>query len=211
MFHGPDFATGGLVVDSAEAISHAYRHRARQVPGARAVSSRRRQITRRIASAGIERQKGGGYQLVISEIPYQVPKGKLIEQIAQAIGDKKLPILEDVRDESDEQIRIVLVPAQPQCRSRTAQGIGLQADRSGKPFQPQSQRARSHPHADGDGAEGTADPLGGEPDRHPAAPHPTHRLDKIADRLELLEGYIIAFLNLDRVIEIIRTEDEPKP
>src|SRR6188474_1142725 len=89
VFHGPDFATGGLIVDSAEAISQAY------------------EADR---DAGIERLGGGQYQLVVSEIPYMVQKGKLIEQIAQLIADRKLPILEDVRDESDEQVRLVLVP-----------------------------------------------------------------------------------------------------
>src|SRR3569623_4256 len=107
LFHGPDFATGGLLVDSAAAISHAYvtgrgsfRVRARYfAPEAKDEADR---------DAGIERLGGGQYQLVITEIPYQVPKGKLIEQIAQVIADKKVPILEDVRDESDEAIRIVL-------------------------------------------------------------------------------------------------------
>ncbi len=109
VFHGPDFATGGLVVDSAAAISNAYetgrgsfRVRGRFHAGeAKAKAD---------VAAGIERLTGGQWQLVISEIPYMVQKGKLIEQIAAAISDRKLPILEDVRDESDETIRIVLVP-----------------------------------------------------------------------------------------------------
>ena len=109
VFQGPDFATGGVVVDSPAAISAAYecgkgafRVRARFFAAeARAEEDR---------DAGIERLGNGQWQLVVSEIPYMVQKGKLIEQIAQLIADKKLPILEDVRDESDEQIRIVLVP-----------------------------------------------------------------------------------------------------
>src|SRR5690606_8389345 len=109
LFQGPDFATGGLIVDSPEMISHAYetgrgsfRVRAR-FHAAEAEKAEDRET-------GIERLGGGQWQLVVSEIPYQVQKGKLIEQIAQLIADKKLPILEDIRDASDENIRLVLVP-----------------------------------------------------------------------------------------------------
>src|SRR6478752_10595796 len=109
LFQGPDFATGGLIVDSPEAISLAYE------TGRGSFRVRARYFASEVndeadREAGIERLGGGQYQLVISEIPYQIPKGKLIEQIAQVIADRKVPILEDVRDESDEQIRIVLVP-----------------------------------------------------------------------------------------------------
>jgi topoisomerase-4 subunit A len=109
LFHGPDFATGGLIVDSAQAISAAYEtgRGSFRVRGRFFAAESKDEEDRQ---AGIERLGGGQYQLVISEIPYMVQKGKLIEQIAQAIADRKLPILEDVRDESDEQIRIVLVP-----------------------------------------------------------------------------------------------------
>src|SRR6478609_9746600 len=109
VFHGPDFATGGLIVDSPEAISQAYEtgRGSFRVRGRFHAAEVKDEGDR---EAGIERLGGGQYQLVISEIPYMVPKGKLIEQIAQVIADKKVPILEDVRDESDERIRIVLVP-----------------------------------------------------------------------------------------------------
>ena len=109
VFHGPDFATGGLIVDSPEAISQAYEtgRGSFRVRGRFLAVDSKDEADR---EAGIERLGGGQYQLVVSEIPYMVPKGKLIEQIAQAIADRKLPILEDVRDESDEQVRIVLVP-----------------------------------------------------------------------------------------------------
>src|SRR5690349_25048258 len=109
LFKGPDFATGGLVVDSAEAISAAYE----TGRGSFRVRARFHAAEAKDAAdrdAGIERLGGGQWQLVVSEIPYQVPKGKLIEQVAQLIADRKLPILEDVRDESDEAIRIVFVP-----------------------------------------------------------------------------------------------------
>ncbi|MDT8329402.1 MAG: DNA gyrase subunit A, partial [Roseovarius sp.] len=109
LFHGPDFATGGQVVDSAASIAEAYR----TGRGAFRLRGRFHAPEAKDAddiAAGIERLGSGQWQLVISEIPYQVPKGKLIEQIAALIGDRKLPILEDVRDESDTAIRIVLTP-----------------------------------------------------------------------------------------------------
>ncbi len=213
VFKGPDFATGGLVVDSAEAISNAYetgrgsfRVRGR-FHAAEADNAADRE-------AGIERQKGGGYQLVISEIPYQVPKGKLIEQIAQAISDKKLPILEDVRDESDEQVRIVLVP-----RSRNVDP-DLLKESLYKLTDLETRFSLNLNVLDASAGTGRTPMVMGLKELLQKwivsqidilQRRTQHRLDKIAARLELLEGYIIAFLNLDRVIEIIRTEDEPKP
>ena len=109
LFKGPDFATGGLVVDSAETISAAYQSgRGSFRMRARFFAAEAKDQADR--EAGIERLGSGQWQLVVSEIPYQVPKGKLIEQVAQLIADRKLPILEDVRDESDEAVRIVFVP-----------------------------------------------------------------------------------------------------
>src|SRR3546814_897588 len=104
---GPDFPTGGIVVDSPETIAHAYE------TGRGGFRVRARFSTGKLGDGGweadgIEKLSGGTWQLVISEIPYGVAKGKLIEQIAQLIADKKLPILEDVRDESAEELRIVL-------------------------------------------------------------------------------------------------------
>ena len=93
---GPDFPTGGVLVDDPDTITRAY------VSGRGAFRLRARVST--------EREKGGGWHLLVSEIPYGVPKAKLIEQIAQLIADKKLPILADVRDESDDQVRLVLEP-----------------------------------------------------------------------------------------------------
>jgi len=193
---GPDFPTGGIVADSAEVIALAY------ATGRGAFRVR--------ARVEVEREKGGGWTLVVTEIPYGVQKGKLIEQIATLIADKKLPILADVRDESDAEIRIVLEPrartVDPQVlmdslfrlsdletrfslnlnvldASRTPRVMGLREVLSEwVKFQIEVLVKRSN-----------------------------HRLAKIADRIELLDGYLIAYLNLDRVIEIIRTEDEPKP
>ncbi|MES2699710.1 MAG: DNA topoisomerase IV subunit A [Pseudomonadota bacterium] len=209
VFRGPDFATGGLVVDSAAAISHAY------ATGRGSFRLRGRfyaeeATTEEDRLAGIERLKGGGWQLVISEVPYQVAKGKLIEQIAQAIADKKLPILEDVRDESDEQIRIVLVPRsrniEPELLKEslykltdleTRFSLNLNVlDATRTPMVMSLKEVLLH------WLTSQIDVL---------QRRSQHRLDKIANRLELVAGYIIAYLNLDRVIAIIRAEDEPKP
>ena len=209
LVQGPDLATGGLIVDSPETISAAYetgrgsfRIRAR-FHAAEAANAADRE-------AGIERLGGGQWQLIISEIPYQVPKGKLIEQIAQVIADKKVPILEDVRDESDEQIRIVLVPrsrnVDPELLKESLYRLTDLETRFGLNMNVLD--ATRTPMVMGlkellqNWVASQIDIL---------QRRSRHRLAKIADRLELLEGYIIAFLNLDRVIEIIRTEDEPKP
>ena len=208
VFHGPDFATGGLVVDAPDAISKAYEtgRGSFRVRGRFHAAETEDEADR---EAGIERQKGGGYQLVISEIPYQVPKSKLIEQIAQAISDKKLPILEDVRDESDEQVRIVLIPrsrnVDPELLKEsvykltdleTRFGLNLNVlDHTRTPMVMGLKELLTN---------WTVHQI------EILQRRTSHRLAKIAERLELLEGYIIAFLNLDRVIEIIRYEDEPK-
>ncbi|MDE1466312.1 DNA topoisomerase IV subunit A [Aurantiacibacter sp. D1-12] len=208
VFHGPDFATGGLIVDGPEAISKAYEtgRGSFRVRGRFYAEESENAEDR---DAGIERQKGGGYQLVISEIPYQVPKGKLIEQIAQAIADKKLPILDDVRDESDENIRIVLVPrsrnVDPDLLKESVYKLTDLETRFGL-----NMNVLDHTR--------TPMVMGLKEFLTNWIVHQIeilqkrtqHRLAKIADRLELLEGYIIAFLNLDRVIEIIRYEDDPK-
>ena len=193
---GPDFPTGGVLVDSREAIAEAY--------------ATGRGAFRLRARIEVEREKGGGWHLLVSEIPYGVQKAKLIEQIAQLIADKKLPILADVKDESDDQVRLVLEPrartVDPELlleslfrltdleirfplnlnvldATRTPGVMSLkQALTAWLAFQIEVLVRRSQV-----------------------------RIGKIDDRLELLEGFLVAFLNLDRVIEIIRTEDEPKP
>ncbi len=193
---GPDFPTGGILVDSPEAIASAY--------------ATGRGSFRVRAKWEIEKGAQGSWTIVVTEVPYQVPKAKLIEQIAALITDKKLPILADILDESAEEIRIVIEPrsrtVDPQMlvdslfrltdlevriplnlnvldADRTPQVMSLrQVLSSWLVFQFQVLVRRSE-----------------------------HRIAKIDDRLELLEGFIIAFLNLDRVIQIIRSEDEPKP
>ena len=193
---GPDFPTGGVLVDSRETIASAY-------------ASGRGSFRLR-ASISVEREKGGGWHLLVSQMPYGVQKGRLIEQVAALIADKKLPILADVRDESDEQVRLVFEPrsrtVDPQLlleslyrltdleirfplnlnvldANRTPGVMSLkQALTAWLAFQIEVLLNRSRT-----------------------------RIGKIDDRLELLDGFLVAFLNLDRVIAIIRTEDEPKP
>jgi topoisomerase-4 subunit A len=193
---GPDFPTGGVLVDSRETIAHAYE------TGRGAFRVR--------ARIAVEREKGGGWHLLVSEIPYGVQKAKLIEQVAALIADKKLPILADVRDESDQAVRLILEPrsrtVDPELlleslyrltdleirfplnlnvldASRTPGVMSLkQALTAWLAFQVEVLVRRSQV-----------------------------RIGKIDDRLELLDGFLIAYLNLDRVIAIIRGEDEPKP
>ncbi|MBN8814461.1 MAG: DNA topoisomerase IV subunit A [Sphingomonas sp.] len=193
---GPDFPTGGVVVDSPAAIAEAY------ATGRGSFRTRAR----------IERvnEKGGGWHLVVTEIPYGVSKGKLIEGIADLINEKKLPILADVRDESAEDVRIVLEP-----RSRTVDSDTLTESlyrlsdlETRVPLNLNVLDATRTPRV-----MSLKEALSQWVEHHfiVLRRRSQHRLDKIADRLELLGGYLIAFLNLDRVIEIIRTEDEPKP
>ena len=209
LFHGPDFPTGGLLAESAATISAAYE------TGRGSLRVRGRFSTGREAdgsweTSGIERLGGGQWQLVISEIPYMLQKGKLIEQVAQLIADKKLPILEDVRDESDEQIRLVFVPksrnVDPELLKEslykltdleTRFGLNLNVLDAGRTPGVLSLKLVLQ-----EWIKSQIDIL---------IRRSRHRLEKIANRLELLDGYIIAYLNLDRIIEIIRTEDEPKP
>jgi topoisomerase-4 subunit A len=206
---GPDFPTGGILVDSPAAITEAYatgrgsfRIRARYSTG--------RKKDGEWESSGIEKLPNGTWQLVISEIPYGIQKGKLIEDIAQLIADRKLPILEDVRDESDEQLRVVIVPKSrnvdpdilkdslyrlTDLESRFSLNLNvLDARRTPRVMPLKDVLSEWLVHQ--------FDVL---------VRRSQHRLAKIDDRIELLDGYLITFLNLDRVIEIIRTEDEPKP
>jgi topoisomerase-4 subunit A len=193
---GPDFPTGGVLVDSRESIANAY--------------ATGRGSFRLRASISVEKEKGGGWHLLVSEIPYGVQKGKLIEQIAQLIADKKLPILADVKDESDEKVRLILEP-----RARTVDPDLLLESL----FRLTDLEVRFPLNLNVLDANRT--PLVMSLKEALTAwlqfqievlvRKSQVRIGKIDDRLELLDGFLIAFLNLDRVIEIIRYEDEPKP
>jgi topoisomerase IV subunit A len=205
---GPDFPTGGLLVDSAESIAESYRT-------GRGSFRLRARFAGKLNSEGkweVEPEKlaNGTWQLVVTEIPYQVQKGKLIEAIAALINDKKLPILEDVRDESDEAIRIVIEP-----KSRNVDPDVLMESL----YKLTELELKFGLNLNVLGADRTPRVMGLKAVLSDWLTHQIivlvrraqHRLAKIDDRVELLEGYLIAYLNLDRVIEIIRSEDEPKP
>jgi topoisomerase IV subunit A len=192
---GPDFPTGGVIVDSAESIATAY------ATGRGGFRVRARWSTEDLGR--------GTWAAVITEIPYQVPKAKLIEQIAALIADKKLPILDDVRDESDEEVRIVLEP-----RSRTVEPELLMESlfrltdlETRVPLNLNVLDANRTPRV-----MSLKDALLAWIDFQieVLVRRTQYRICKIDDRIELLDGYLIAFLNLDRVIQIIREEDEPK-
>ena len=192
---GPDFPTGGVLVDGREAIALAYKTG--------------RGSFRLRAKIEVEREKGGGWTLLVTEIPYGVQKGKLIETIAGLIGDKKLPILADVRDESDDKVRIVLEP-----RSRTVDPEllceSLYRMSELEVRFPLNLNVLDKNRTPGVMSLKQALLAWLEHQIVVLLRRSQVRIGKIDDRLELLDGDLIAFLNLDRVIEIIRTEDEPK-
>ncbi|MFA6124046.1 DNA topoisomerase IV subunit A [Sphingomonas sp.] len=193
---GPDFPTGGLVVDSPASIAEAY--------------ATGRGGFRVRARWHVEDQGRGTWNAIVTEIPYGIQKGKLIEQIAAIVNDKKLPILADIRDESDSEIRIVIEP-----RSRTVEADVLMESL----FKMSDLEVRFSLNLNVLDANRTPRVMSLRQALQEWVAHQfivlqrrtAHRLSKIADRIELLHGYIVAYLNLDRVIEIIRTEDEPKP
>ena len=193
---GPDFPTGGILVESAEAIREAY--------------ETGRGGFRVRAKWEVEKGKAGSWVIIVTEIPYQVQKARLIEQIAQLLEEKKLPLLADLRDESTEQVRIVLEP-----KSRNVEPAVLMetlfratALESRFPLNMNVLDANRTPRV-----MSLKEVLRAWLDhRHEVLQRRTnHRLGAIARRLEMLDGYLIAYLNLDEVIRIIREEDEPKP
>jgi topoisomerase-4 subunit A len=192
---GPDFPTGGVIVEPPEVLAEAYR-------------SGRGSIRVR-ARWQIEDLGRGVWQIVVTEIPYQVAKSRLIEKLAEIIAAKKLPILADVRDESTAEVRIVLEP-----RARTVEPEMLMAQL----FRLSDLEVRFALNMNVliDGRTPKVASLREilraflDHRREVLLRRTRHRLGKIAERLEVLEGFIVAFLNLDRVIAIIRTEDDPK-
>ncbi len=192
---GPDFPTGGVIVEPRENILRAY------ASGRGAFRLRARWQREDLGR--------GQWQIVVTEIPYQVPKSRLIEKLAELIQLKKLPILADVRDESADDIRLILEP-----RSKNVDAEVLMATL----FRLSDLEVRFNMNMNVliDGLQpkqcGLREVLRAFLDhrRTVLQRRSAFRLKKIDHRLEVLEGYIVAFLNLDRVIEIIRFEDEPK-
>jgi len=193
---GPDFPTGGILVDSPETIAEAYKTG--------------RGSFRVRAKWKKEEGARGVYQIVVTEIPYQIQKAKLITQIAELLEQKKLPLLDDVHDESAEDVRIVLTP-----KSRTVEAEILmeQLFRSSDLESRFPLNMNVLDHGTVPKVMSLKEVLQAFVDhrREVLVRRSTHRLEKIAARLEILEGYLAVFLNLDKVIKIIRTEDEPKP
>lgn len=192
---GPDFPTGGYIIDKFENILDAYR----QGKG----------VFRIRAKWEKEDLGHGQYQIVITEIPYMVPKAKLVEKIASLLLEKKIPLLSDIRDESSHDIRIVLEP-----KSRLVDA-GLLMEHLFKQTDLESRFNLNMNVLDSDGVprvmsikEVLREFLN---HRHTVLIRRTnYRLEKINYRLEILSGYLIAYLNLDRIIQIIREEDDPK-
>ncbi|WP_020399380.1 DNA topoisomerase IV subunit A [Kordiimonas gwangyangensis] len=192
---GPDFPTGGQIVENRDTIEHAYE----TGRGAMRVRARWEK----------EDLSHGQYQIVITEIPYQVQKSKLIEKIAELIGDKKLPILTDVRDESTEDIRIVLEP-----KNRAVDEKVLMESL----FRMTELEVRFSLNMNVIAYDGRPRVLSLKEVLDSFLDHQIDvlirrskfRLDKIEKRLEILSGYLIAYLNLDEVIRIIREEDDAK-
>ncbi len=193
---GPDFPTGGIIVDDQESL------RATYASGRGAVRVRARWDTEDLGR--------GTWQIVVSEIPYQVQKSRLVEKIAELLTDKKLPLLADVRDESAEDVRLVLEP-----RSRSIDPVLLMESL----FKLTDLETRISVNMNVL-AEGRVPRVLSLRDvlsqwlahrQVVLVRRSRFRLDEIARRLEVLGGYLIAYLNLDEVIRIIREEDEAKP
>ncbi len=193
---GPDFPTGGELVEDEATLLAAYE------TGRGSLRTRARWAK--------EEQKHGTWVIVITEIPYQVQKSRLIEQVALLLEEKKLPLLADIRDESDEKIRLVLEP-----RSRTVDPDMLMASM----FRATALETRFSMNMNVLDAARTPRVMGLRDLIHAWLDHrqevlvrrSNHRLEAIIRRLEILDGYLAVYLNLDEVIRIIRNEDEPKP
>jgi len=192
---GPDLPTGGIIIDSRESIIEAYK------TGRGGFRVRSKWVTEDLGR--------GGYQIVVTEIPYQVQKSRLIEKIAELLIARKLPLLEDIRDESAEDVRIVLVP-----KSRTVDPTILMESL----FKLSELESRI-PLNMNVLSMGRVPKVMGLKDvlvewlahrREVLQRRSRHRLAAIDRRLEILGGYLVAYLNLDEVIRIIREDDEPK-
>lgn len=192
---GPDFPTGGVLVETPENIRNAY--------------ATGRGSFRLRAKWHVEDLGRGQWQIVVTEIPYQVQKSKLIEKIAEVIQLKKVPILGDVRDESADDIRLILEPKTKNVEPDMLMGMMFKNSDLEIRFSlnmnvlidgvtPQVSSLKQVLRAFLDHR------------RDVLQRRSIHRMEKIDHRLEVLEGLIIAFLNLDRVIDIIRYDDDPK-
>jgi topoisomerase-4 subunit A len=193
---GPDFPTGGVVVDSPEAIAEAY--------------ATGRGSFRVRARWHKEETGRGTYVIVVTEIPWLVQKSRLMERLGELLNEKKLPLVADAHDESAEDVRLVIEP-----RSRTVDPALLMESlfkltelESRIPLNMNVLVKGRIPKVVGL-AEALTEWL--DHRREVLVRRSRHRLKQIEHRLEVLGGYLVAYLNLDKVIKIIRSEDEPKP
>lgn len=192
---GPDFPTGGVIIDNPNQIADAY---ATGRGGFRLRARWHKEETGR-----------GTYVVVVTEIPYSVPKSRLVEKIAELLNEKKLPLLADVRDESAEDVRLVL---EPRARNVDAELMMESLFRLSEleirfPLNMNVLVGGQVPKVVSLG-EALLEWL--DHRRDVLLRRSRHRLKEIEHRLEVLAGYLIAYLNLDEVIRIIREEDEPK-
>jgi topoisomerase-4 subunit A len=193
---GPDFPTGGIIVDSKESIAEAY--------------ATGRGSFRTRAKWSQEEGARGTWVVVITEVPWLVQKSRLVEKIAELLLDKKLPLVDDVRDESAEDIRLVIEPksraVDPELLMESL--FRLTELESRIPLNLNVLVKGRVPKV-----LGLAECLREWLDhlRDVLLRRSNYRKQQIEHRLEVLGGYLIAYLNIDRVIKIIRSEDEPKP
>ncbi|MGH7096921.1 MAG: DNA topoisomerase IV subunit A [Stellaceae bacterium] len=192
---GPDFPTGGVLVEPAESIRAAYE-------SGRGSFRLRARWTKEVQGHGL-------YRIVVTEIPFQVPKGRLIEKIAALIEEKKLPLLADIRDESSEAIRLLL---EPRTRNVDAELLMEQLFRltdleTRVPLNLNVLDAAGVPRV-----MTLKEALQAFLDHRRAVltRQSRHRLAALARRIEILEGQIVVYLNLDEVIRVIREADDPK-
>ena len=192
---GPDFPTGGILVEDRDSVAEAY--------------ATGRGSFRLRAKWQVEKLSHGQYQIVITEIPYQVQKGRIVEKIADLLNAKKLPLLGDIRDESAEDIRLILEP-----RNRSIEPDVLM-EQIFRTTDLETRASLNMNVLDSNMVPrvmNLRDVLRAFLEHREAVlvRRTKHRLAKIDHRLEVLEGYLIAYLNLDEVIRIIREEDKPK-
>ena len=192
---GPDFPTGGVIVENSDSITETYKTG--------------RGSFRLRASWEVEHLDRGQWQIIVKEIPYQVQKSKLIEKLAELIQTKKIPILSDVRDESADDVRLVLEPKSKNIDPEILMGLLFKNSDLEIRFS-----LNMNVLIDGVTPKvcSLKEVLKAFLDhrREVLIRRANHRLEKIDKRLEVLEGLIIAFLNLDRVIDIIRYDEDPK-
>ena len=191
---GPDFPTGGVIVEDSASVLEAYE-----------TGRGGFRMRARWASEDLGR---GQYQIIVSEIPFQVQKSRLIERLAELIEAKKVPLLADVRDESAEDVRIVLEP-----RSRTIEpAVLMESLFKLCDLETRFSLNMNVLHKGAPQVMGLKGVLQAYLDhrKEVVVRRAEFRLDKIEKRLHLLDGYLVAYLNIDEVIRIIRYEDHPK-